>query len=299
MSGVDIYTGCPVAVKKVEIKAKTRQHILRRLQVACQYKDKLHKGVLGVIDTWCGHKPSPPCLFNKRSETVNRCRHVSYSMPLAEHDFLNMPWVKISTNTRLLYFYQTLTGLAELHRQDITHGNILPGSLLILADTKGDPTSDSRSLPKRAAISLYIRRLEKPNASVCVAPEVWKPEEDLDESKADIWALAASWLFAFVRPPSNIKITQESYHTLQKTLDNQSKKGFIPDPFATLLRQMLAWDPQDRPSAADALANETWGPVLTHGRSLEDDRKRKRMEKMQNSSTHTRRVRVLSPDVTD
>lgn len=300
ISGIDIYTGWPVAVKQLETRAKGRQHMRRRLQIASQYKDKLHKGVLGVIDVWCGHKSSSPCLFSRRSEAVDYCRQTFYSVPLAEHDFLNMPWAKIDINTRLLYLFQTLEGLCEIHRQHITHGNILPESLLILADTKGEPLPGVNALPKRAAISLHIQPLGKrPSASVCVAPEVWKSKENLDQPKADIWSLAASWLFAFVRPPSAIRITKESYHTLQKTLDSQSEKGFIQDPFATLLRQMLAWDPKDRPSAEEALANKAWVSVLAHGQSIADDRKRKRIEQTQIPFTQARRARVLSPDVND
>lgn len=299
-SGVDIYTGWPVAVKKLETKAKGRQHMRRRLQIAHQYKDKLHKGVLGVIDIWCGHKSPYPCLFSRRSEAMNCCHHTFYSMPLAEHNFFTMPWAKVDINTRLLYLFQTLTGLSEIHRQDITHGNILPESLLILADTKVESLPGVNSLPKKAAISLYIQPLgKKPIASVCVAPEVWKSKENLDQSKADIWSLAASWLFAFVRPPSGIRINKESYHTLQKTIDSQSEKRFIQDPFASLLRQMLAWDPKDRPSAEEALANHAWVPVLAHGQAIADDRKRKRIEETQHPSTHTRRARVLSPEVND
>lgn len=300
LSGVDIHTGWPVAVKKIETRAKGRQHMRRRLQIACQYKDRLHKGVLGIIDIWCEHKSPSPCLFSRQSDAMNRCLHTFYSVPLAEHDFLNMPWANIDINTRLLYLLQTLAGLSEIHRQDVAHGNISPESLLILADTKGEPLPGVNSLPKKAAISLSIQPLgKKPSASVCVAPEVWKSKENLDQFKADIWSLAASWLFAFVRPPSGIRITKETYHTLQKTLDNQCERGFIPDPFAALLRQMLAWDPKDRPNAEEALAHEAWVPVLAHGQSIADDRKRKRREQTQNTSAQTRRARVLSPDAND
>lgn len=300
VSGVDIYTGWPVAVKKIETRAKGRQHMRRRLQIACQYNNRLHKGVLGVIDIWCEHKSPSPCLFSRQSEATNRCLHTFYSVPLAEHDFHNMPWAKIDINTRLLYLFQTLTGLSEIHQQDVTHGNISPEKLLILADTKGEPLPDINSLSKKAAISLSIQPLGKtPSASVCVAPEVWKSKEKLDYFKADIWSLAASWLFAFLRPPSGIRITKESYHTLQKSLDSQCERGFIPALFAALLCQMLAWDPKDRPSAEEALVHEAWAPILAHEQSIADDRKRKRIEQTQYPSAQTRRARVLSPDVND
>ncbi|UKZ58334.1 hypothetical protein TrVGV298_012202 [Trichoderma virens] len=296
-SGVNIHTGQPVAVKKLQVKARSRQHMLHQLQFACQFNGKSDKGVLGVIDTWCEHKMSPPCFFSD-PKTPHRCRHLFYSMPLAEHHFLNMPWVKIDTHTRLLYFYQTLTGLAELHRHDVVHGNILPESLLILPGIESTAMID-RNLPRKAVISLCMRQPDKPNPSVCVAPEIWANRDPVDKAKADVWALAASWLFAFVRPPGSIKITPVSYQALQKTLDSQTKKGFINEPFAALLRQMLAWEPRDRPSAAELLADTIWESVLAHTRSVEDTKKRKRMENIQHSPNQTRRVRLLSPDVND
>ncbi|KAF3066625.1 hypothetical protein CFAM422_008732 [Trichoderma lentiforme] len=296
-SGVNIHTGQPVAVKKLQITARSRQHTLHRLQFAYQYKGKPDKGVLGIIDAWCEHKTSPPCLLSE-SEASHRCRRLSYSMPLAEHHFLNMPWKKIDTNTRLLYFHQTLVGLAELHRQDVTHGNITPESLLLLPGTKPTPMTD-RSLPRKAVISLSMQQLDKHSPSICVAPEVWRNRKTVDGTKVDVWALAASWLFAFVRPPSGIKITKASYQTLQKTLDTQIEKGFMKESFAALLRQMLAWEPHDRPTTTELLADPTWESVLAHAQSIEDNKKRKRMEKIQRSSSQGRRVRLLSPDVND
>ncbi|KAL7941248.1 kinase-like domain-containing protein [Trichoderma barbatum] len=293
-SGVNIHTGQPVAVKKLQIKSKLRQRLLHRLQFASEYNGKSDKGVLGIIDAWCEHKTSPPCLSSER-EASHRCRHLFYSMPLAEHDFVTMPWVKIDTNTRLLYFYQTLGGLAELHRQDMTHGNILPESLLILPGTKSTPMAD-RSLPRKAVISLCIQQLDTPKPSVCVAPEVWGNRKAVDETKADVWALAASWLFAFVQPPNNIKITKASYQALRKTLESQTEKGLIRKSFATLLRQMLAWEPHDRPSAAELLIDEAWESVLIYAHSIEENKKRKQIEKMQHSS-QVRKVRLLSPSI--
>ncbi|KAL7931385.1 kinase-like domain-containing protein [Trichoderma chlorosporum] len=296
-SGVNIFTGQPVAIKKVKIKARRRKYILHRLQFACQYKDRLDKGVLGVIDAWCEHKTSPPCLLSGQ-EASRRCRHMFYSMPLAEHHFLTLPWLKIDTNNRLFYFHQTLVGLAELHRQGITHGNISPESLLVLADPKSTPTAD-HSLPKKAVIALCMQQLDTPNPSVCVAPEIWENSKTVDWTKADVWALAASWLFAFVRPPSGIKITEASYQVLHKTLSAQTENGLMKEPFAALIRKMLAWEPDDRPSATELLADISWESVLAHAQLIEDNKKRKRMEKMQLSPNQPRRVRLLSPDVDD
>ncbi|KAL7798342.1 hypothetical protein V8C37DRAFT_367426 [Trichoderma ceciliae] len=244
-SGVNIYTGEPVAVKKLQNTAALLPFIIQRLRIACQYDKRLDKGVLGVMDVWCDHKTSPPCLFNRPREVLDYCQHTLYSMPLARHNFHNMPWVKIEAKKCPDLFYQTLLGLAELHQKNIIHGNILPESLLILTETAPATSSKNQFPPRRAVISLNMRRIKKYDASVCVAPEVWQREDhkSLDGTKLDIWALAASWLFAFAAPPKNMKIKEASYYSIQKVLDSLTEKGSIEEPLARLLRQMLAWEP--------------------------------------------------------
>jgi serine/threonine protein kinase len=222
-------------------------------------------------------------------------------MPLAENNFRDMPWVDIKFEKRLALFYQTLSGLAELHQQKIIHGNILPESLLILAEPKPATLAKRQSTPRRAVISLNMRERKKtPDASVCIAPEVWEREKqddkDLDETKLDIWALAVSWLFAFTTPPKNMKIRKQSYSGLKSTLDTQTKRGFIKEPLAMLLRQMLAWEPKDRPTATEALADEVWKPIRDEKQKEEDTKKRRRMEMLQGEK-RDKRVKVLSPNI--
>ncbi|KAL6796294.1 kinase-like domain-containing protein [Trichoderma sp. SZMC 28013] len=299
-SGVNIYTGDPVAVKQLHSKIAMLPYTSNRLQVARQYDEKRDKGVLGIIDVWCEHGISPPCFYNRLDKVDdNGCEQTFYSMPLAKNNFRNMPWGNIEFEKRLALFYQTLLGLADLHQQNITHGHILPESLLIF--TEPESATNAQSPPRRAVISLSMRkRNEKPDPSVCVAPEVWSRQGeqngDLDEAKLDIWALAASWLFAFTAPPKNMKIIKHSYGDLKVTLDTQFKRGLIKEPLVKLLRQMLAWKPRDRPSAADALADEVWNPIRDKMREEEDGRKRKRLDMMKSVDGGDKRVRVLSPD---
>ncbi|KAK1240356.1 hypothetical protein MKX07_004384 [Trichoderma sp. CBMAI-0711] len=295
MAGVHIFTGQPVAVKELQVNPRTREHILDRLQVVSQYSGKSEQGVLGIIDTWCGHDTSPPCHFSE-NETTDHCHQLFYSMPLAKYTFLNMPWVEVQPKTRLLLFYQTLVGLAELHRQGIIHGNIRPDSLFVLPSIQPSPTAD-RSVPKKAVISLCMKQTATPNPSICIAPEIWYSKSG-DRAKADIWALAASWLSAYFQLPSGVQVTRESYHSLQKNIDAQTKKRNFKGPFALLLRKMLAWEPADRPGAEELLADVIWQPVLARARSIESSRKRKRMERIHQSFTRPRRVRLLSPDHT-
>lgn len=59
---------------------------------------------------------------------------------------------------------------------------------------------------------------------------------------------------------------------------------------------MLAWEPQDRPSATDALTDEIWKPIKDKKQEEKDSRKQKRKETLKGDGID-KRVRVLSHDV--
>lgn len=306
-SGVNIFTGEPVAVKQLKNEMALQKYTSYRLNVNRRFHENPEKGILGIIDAWHKHDISTPCkeVDGKTSELI------CYSMPLAKNNFHNMPWYTIVFEERLALLYQTLVGLVELHQLEITHENILPESLLILAEP--EPIAEGQFRSGRAVLSLDMQK-KTPRASICIAPEKWKQEgprkpkdtkpkegfklektkhkesQKLDKAKLDIWALAASWLFAFLCPPEGLKINEWSYKTLQGSLDAQTKKGNINEPLAKLLHKMLAFEPQERPSAADALADEAWKPIKE-----KNSRKRKRAE-MTNGNSDGKRVRLLSPE---
>ncbi|PTB34943.1 hypothetical protein M441DRAFT_63113, partial [Trichoderma asperellum CBS 433.97] len=207
-SGVNIYTGDPVAVKQLPRNIASQPDTRARLRTASQYGKTLENGVLGILDTWCKHDISPPCFCAKEKKTFNACHKMFYSMPLAKHSFANMQWSRIYEDRSMLC-YQTLMGLAELHAQNISHGNIRPDSLLIFDEPElSIPTKDIRNF--RAVISLDMQLPEKPNASICIAPEIWKEDgANLDKEKLDIWGIAASWLFAFFQVPKERKMDRK------------------------------------------------------------------------------------------
>ncbi|KAM0261708.1 hypothetical protein ACHAQJ_002160 [Trichoderma viride] len=277
-TGVDIWTGQPTAVQILTDKYEERQSTISQHPIMRQ------QGALGAIEVW-----------------VDQCSVIRYSMPLPEYNFRTMPWKGVEANSRKTYLHQTLLGLAELHQTDRTHRRILPESLLILTNEESQLLLvDDNPPPKTAVLSLSSWS-ERYKESLCVAPEIWDNPKELDRTKADIWALAASWLYAFATPPDRIKITKGTYHTLCITLDAQNKNGSINDPLVALFRRMLAWEPKDRPSAREALASEVWEPVLEQERAIKDNKKRNRMElkRPQVDSRNNKRVRVLSPATDD
>ncbi|KAL7792557.1 kinase-like domain-containing protein [Trichoderma ceciliae] len=288
ITGVNIYTGHPIAIKKIHNTevVRTRRQVIDQLRTALHYKDTQDGGILGVFDIWCSHQTSPPCLFNiNRHKTLDRCQNTFYSMPLAEYNFLDLPWSKVAYEVRLSYIHQTLLGLADLHEQGIVHGNIRPESLLILASIKHTLYTDTKiPTAKKAVLSFSTSQRTKTTI-------------DLDETKLDIWALAASWLHAFIRIPSHFKVaTKHDHCLLQGQISTKIKEYPSRQPFLALLYQMLAWEPHHRLSVAEVLASDAWQCIQVE-RQKSETKKRKQKDLMQ--SARVKRVRVLSPDVED
>ncbi|UKZ74165.1 hypothetical protein TrVFT333_001824 [Trichoderma virens FT-333] len=304
-TGVNIYTGQPVAIKILRNRdlIYARQHIVDLLRMALQGKNKQDSGILGIIDVWCDHQTSPPCLFDAPgNHPFTECRCIYYSMPLASYNFLNLPWSKLVADMRLLHLHQTLLGLAELHEQGLVHGNIRPESLLILGDTTHELRLNTKSLAtQKVVLSLSMSRMDKKmmfdGTSICVAPEVWQnggATTELDGTKLDIWGLASSWLYAFAAPKDRKIETKDTYQWLLRRIATIFNSTPQLSSFASLLCKMLAWDPQDRPTVAETLASDAWQLVWTEKQKEEGKKKQKRKAKMQ--SDGVKRVRVLSPE---
>ncbi|KAL7894171.1 kinase-like domain-containing protein [Trichoderma sp. SZMC 28014] len=238
---------------------------------------------------------------------IDECQHTFYSIPLARYSFLDFHWTKLEHDTRLAYFHQTLLGLSAMHEQGLVHGNIRPSSLLVLANATHKSYTTTKALStKKAVLSLSMSQTERKlydTTSICIAPEVWekingRPRADLDEAKLDIWALATSWLYTFMRPPDNFKIeTERDYLQMRGQVQYRIQRISSLGTFAPLLHQMLAWKPEQRPSAAEALRSTAWQSVWDEKRRREDEMKQKRKAKAQ--SDGTKRVRVLSPGAED
>lgn len=76
----------------------------------------------------------------------------------------------------------------------------------------------------------------------------------------------------------------------------RAKEKYISKPLAELLRRILAWDPQNRPSSRTALT-QVWKPIVTQMKEAEGNRMQKQEEKKMNvTGAKDQRVRVRSPD---
>lgn len=299
--GIHLHSGRPVAVKRIVYKAgrETGRRARAELQVAST-SCGTSAGVLGMITSWCGHGESPPCWI-ERDGRAGRPQEddedVFYSMPLAESDFealTSAQWRKLGDSTRLGYFYQTLSGLDKIHSRGFIHGRIRPKSLMIISYPGHRP-------PTKAAITSAIctRNYGLPDhTGYWVAPEVWtSSKETCYSSKADVWALAASWLHAFLIPPAGlVRVNEGFYRGIVKSLEERCRLRSISEPLRDLLLSMLAWDPNDRPSAEEALQHTAWEPVRRWEQERDDRRRREREEVVRGPADGAKKVRLLSPE---
>lgn len=300
-SGVHLHSGEPVAVKRLRCKRNTRSRVRRELRNAQILRG--HDGVLGMTESWCEHALSPPCGLSDERDVPAMEEDVYYSRPLAEFDFESAPWDKLDMHVRIKYCWQTLIGLRTIHDHGMIHGGIRPSSLVLFADrhprVTGTPTpvDEHYQLPMAAAISSLgcpdtgpARHDAPPFISSCVAPEVWPSNEGNPyDSKADIWSLAVCWLCLFQVLPKPVMVGREEHRTMASELEHLDPGGMLFEPMRDLLRLMLAWNPEDRPTAEQALSHDVWRTL----RSVEVTDREDRRKAPEDGA---KRVRVLSPD---
>lgn len=181
-------------------------------------------------------------------------------MPLARHDFLNMPWASVDGNIRLALFRQTLQGLQHAHSHGIMHRDVAPKNLLVISTD-----------PPRAGLCDWGKSTRSTRDIVttlgpfdAVAPEVWTANESNPYDKSiDIWSLGYTWLNTIQRPadlherPRTGRFRNSALLRSIEALRTTDPPRISAD-LAQLLSRMLAFDPRQRPTAGEALSHRVW-----------------------------------------
>ncbi|KAK4194180.1 kinase-like domain-containing protein [Triangularia verruculosa] len=224
-SGVDTETGDAVAMKTIHCKIRQVPIVKNEFEIAASFpKDTV--GIIPILGAWCEHGNSPPC-FDSPLEDIH------FSMPLARCDFEHAPWESIDHHKRMVLFRQTLQGLQTIH----SHA---PAGICDFGKAK------------RAAQG------KEPGIGPLhtVAPEVGSGPYS---SAIDIWSLAYAWLWAYQkRTDVNVRTDARRQASLINTVDKLSQGGDITADFADLLRLMLSYEPDRRPTAEKALQHSAW-----------------------------------------
>ncbi|ORY55901.1 kinase-like domain-containing protein [Pseudomassariella vexata] len=247
-SGVHMRTGDAVAIKTLHCKARQIPSVRNELNLAASFTPDTI-GIIPTFDTWCEHGLSPPC-FGTAIEDVH------LAMPLARYDFDSTPWADVDPKTRLGLFHQTLQGLEAIHDAGIMHRDISPRNLLVLSL---DPPEASicdfgKALRSGKGHDTTIGPIDT------VAPEVWTSKERGYSNAIDIWSLAYTWLCSLQRP-TNLRHNAKTDLQRHKKLIATLLACDISPALRNLMRDMLSFDPRDRPTATEALVHELWEEI--------------------------------------
>jgi eukaryotic-like serine/threonine-protein kinase len=159
------------------------------------------------------------------------------------------------------YVRQAANGLAFAHERGMLHGNLNPNNLLLgRSGAKSGPVRvDSTDQPTVKLLNLGFSRLKTltPKGSTCAlnhaiadsdyfAPEQLSSESPADLS-ADVFSLGCVLHFLLT---GKIPQSNGAIHQFEDCLPIQSLRANIPSGLTELLSQMLAKQPESRPTAA-------------------------------------------------
>ncbi|KAI9677073.1 MAG: hypothetical protein M1817_006912 [Caeruleum heppii] len=263
--GVDTQSGHLIAIKEIRLESRRSWPAIKdELDIGRRVQDK--KGLLPLIDSACEHGYPDACSVPEK--------YYLY-FPFAIKDLSAPFWSdeSISHNDRLQLLEQPLQGLSVLHDMGIMHRDIRRQNILQLS-----------LRPPRTALCDYGKAIE----AVCskqttigpvhtLAPEVWTAKRQGPYGPSiDVWAYGytIAEVLGYHGWADNPPIRPERHQAILAMLQNHMHKCPEDEDLVDLATRMLAWDPERRPTAAEALEHRCWAPVrnqITSHARPEDD----------------------------
>ncbi|KAL8824344.1 MAG: hypothetical protein Q9170_008190, partial [Blastenia crenularia] len=242
-AGVVADSGEPIAVK--QHRADTA-HELRLIQreayVGMQFQ--LPQGLLPILFRWCEH------------QFIDVCDQVPQALftasPLALCDFSRVPWRGQNLSFVRDCFRGPVLGLATLHAAGYMHRDVHTKNLFLI-----------RSQPPEAVLGDFGKTIKAASASDAALGPVNTCAPEVDgrtqyTSKIDIWSLGTVLLRA-VDPNNELRNGEfpspQWYQCLNHHIENvkRNRAGTLDADVSDLIRCMLRWDPEDRPTALQIL----------------------------------------------
>ena len=170
-------------------------------------------------------------------------------------DFSTFKWAEIDLPTRLGLLRGPLNGLEALHKAGYMHRDITLKNILVYS-----------LKPPIAVLCDYGKAVRSPFATESrigpiptLAPEVDTKGHAHYSNKIDIWGIGyvCSRILFNAYMIQNLDMgnrPDKTWHeAIMAQLSEYAKFGRSQRSFAALVSKMLAWDPADRPTAAEAL----------------------------------------------
>ena len=170
-------------------------------------------------------------------------------------DFSTFKWAEIDLSTRIGLLRGPLNGLDALHKAGYMHRDITLRNILVYS-----------LKPPIAVLCDYGKAVRSPSATdsrigpiPTLAPEVDTKGHALYNNKIDIWGIGyvCSRILFNAYMIQNLDMgtrPDRTWHeAIMTQLSEYAKFGRPQRSFADLVSRMLAWDPADRPTAAEAL----------------------------------------------
>ena len=175
------------------------------------------------------------------------------SFPLALGDFSTQQWPTVPLTTVAELLRGPLEGLQAMHNAGYMHRDVSPKNVLVMSFD-----------PPQAVLCDYGKAIQADKATVTtIGPIVYLAPEVKDQesyrSPIDIWGLGVVCLW-IVCPEyiksENVKNKRPDPAWLARVLSKLSeyaKLGEHESRFANLIESMLSWNPDNRPTATQAL----------------------------------------------
>jgi serine/threonine protein kinase len=165
-------------------------------------------------------------------------------LPLQSATFNSLNTSSVAPSTRVIFYKQSIDGVAWLHEQGIMHRDIKPANLVV---GQYDP-------PSMMIIDFGCATTERevlydwPGTVPYLAPEQRKGLKH--DRSVDIWSLALVGMELFDRPRPQRQLTIEDYDDAHRWLAESDPAKV---PIAGICSRMLRWHSVERPEASDAL----------------------------------------------
>lgn len=154
-----------------------------------------------------------------------------------------------------------LRGLSALHEMRIMHRDIRPQNMLLLSEK-----------PPRAAICDYGKAIEAEVSKDTrigpihtLAPEVWTAAESGYTRSIDVWAFgyAIADILGYRPRAPYPRISLDRHREILNKLRTHAERVPEDEGVVDLATRMLAWNPSQRLTAAEALEHTCWAPIRT------------------------------------